>query len=142
VENLESPMVMLQRAMDTISLAEKFAKMQSGTENEAIAVWAGKVASSYAESVARSAPSSVPSYSSVVSKSVSQRSGTGATSVSTGSIGGAKKPVRSGAVRSSVASVNLSAASLPHSFSELEQSRLVDRLRVRSRAGDEWRFDA
>jgi len=61
---LESPLAILATAMKAVRVAEKCATKQG---NHRVAGWARTVADGYAESVARSAPSSVPSLDSVKS---------------------------------------------------------------------------
>jgi len=61
---LESPLALLATAMKTMRVAEQCAEKQG---DHRIAGWARTVADSYAESVAKSAPSSVPSLESVKS---------------------------------------------------------------------------
>jgi len=66
IRQMESPEALLRRAMAMVTVAEECAK--KGNDSK-VAGWAQTVATSYAESIARSAPSSVPSYASVVSGS-------------------------------------------------------------------------
>lgn len=72
VERMQSPEGLLGKAMSIINMAKEFADRKSDSK---VAGWAETVATSYAESIAKSAPSSVPSYASVLS-------GSAATSVS------------------------------------------------------------
>jgi len=64
VERMDSPTAILKTAMQSVKLARQCAESKG---ESAVAGWAETVATSHAESVARSAPSSVPSYASVVS---------------------------------------------------------------------------
>lgn len=66
VRQMESPEALLVRAMAMVSMAEQCAKKSNDSK---VAGWAQTVATSYAESIAKSAPSSVPSYASVLSRS-------------------------------------------------------------------------
>lgn len=77
LDMLASPMRILQDAMDMVDIAAKAAKV---SDDSKVASWAKTVATSYAESIAKSAPSSVPSFDSGKFASVSQVGGSKQTS--------------------------------------------------------------
>jgi len=75
ISDMDSPEAIFMKAMGLMEIAQRAAKSKN---NSRVMGWVETVASSHAESLAKSAPNSLPSYASVCAKSVS----TGASSVS------------------------------------------------------------
>jgi len=81
ISDMDSPEAIFMKAMGLMEVAQKAAKSKNDSR---VMGWVETVASSHAESLARSAPSSLPSYASVCAKSAS-------TSASSVSVDGTKR---------------------------------------------------